>query len=183
MTDSEPFRRRIDRVISDDFLDSLASRTPAEVRSMRDDCREEEARLSYARRLLHGQLDIAKAELHRRGSGTESSLVTTLSQILADQPSGGPVRSVGNAEIYSPSGPLGRRRGDRVLDEVPLSRLPDLTDDELVTVVTRLAQEEEAISAMRRTVLDHLDRLQSELIARYRDGAASVHEVVPRPSP
>ena len=32
-----------------------------EIRVMRDDCREEEARLSYARRVIHGQLDIVPA--------------------------------------------------------------------------------------------------------------------------
>lgn len=180
MTEPEPFRRRIDRVISDDYLDSLEQASAAEIRIMRDECREEEARLSYARRLLHGQLDIVKAELGRRGTSADDSLVTTLSHILADKPSRGPVRSIGNAEIYSPSGPSGRRRGDSVLEEVPLSRLPDLPDDELGQVVIQLTREEAAISAMRRTVLDHLDRLQNQLIVCYRDGGASVDEIVPR---
>lgn len=175
----QPHRRRIDRVTADDYLDGVGDRSAAEIRAMRDECREEEARLSYARRLLHGQLDIARAELERRGSGATGSLVTTLGSILADRPSGGPVRSVGNAGIYVPSGPEGRRRGDRVLEEVPMGALPDLDDQQLVTAVTRLTEEEAAISEMRRTVMDHLDRLQQELIGRYRDGAASIDEIVP----
>ncbi len=179
MTD-QPFRRRIDRVTDDDYLDDLASRPPSELRQMRDECREEEARLSYARRLLHGQMDVAKAELDRRETGDGESLVSTLGRILADRPSEGPARSIGNTEIYSPSGPIGRRRGDRVLEEVPLGRLPDLSDPELLAAVARLTQEEEAISNLRRRVMDHLDLLQQELIARYRDGVASVDEVVPR---
>lgn len=176
MTD-KPYRRRIDRISSDDYLDGLAERTPAEIRAMRDDCREEEARLSYARRLLHGQLDIAKAELQRREGAVAESLVATLTEILTDEPkpSG---RSVSNSEIFVPKGPLGRRRGDRVLEDMPLGRLPDLDDEELAEAVGRLTEEEQAISELRRTVLDHLDRLQQELIARYRDGATNINEVV-----
>ena len=61
---------------------------------------------------------------------------------------------------------------------MPLGRLPDLTDPELVAAVQRLKEEEQAISALRRKVMDNLDRLQQELIARYRDGAASINDVV-----
>ncbi len=146
---------------------------------MRDECREEEARLSYARRLLHGQLDIAKAELGRRDSGEVQSLMEDLGDILADRPRGTSSRSVGNAGIYTPSGPIGRRRGDAVLEEMPLGRLPDLSDAELVSVVRRLADEEAAISSMRQKVLENLDTLQAELIGRYREGAASVDQVLP----
>lgn len=177
MSDAPQFRRRIDRITSEDFLDDLADRSPAEIRTMRDDCREEESRLSYARRLLHGQLDIAKAELQRREGDQTDSLVATLTQILTDEPRPAG-RSVSNSEVYVPSGPEGRRRGDRVLEEVPLGRLPDLSDDELVAAVQRLTEEEQAISALRRKVLDHLDRLQAELITRYRDGATSVNDIV-----
>ena len=115
MTDAAPYRRRIDRITDEDFLDGLADLTPADIRTMRDDCREEEARLSYARRLLHGQLDIARAELQRREGSDADSLVSTLTTILTDEVAGG-ARSVSNSEVYVPSGPQGRRRGDRVLE-------------------------------------------------------------------
>ncbi|WP_341252185.1 hypothetical protein [Euzebya pacifica] len=177
MTDAAPYRRRIDRITDEDFLDGLADLVPADIRTMRDDCREEEARLSYARRLLHGQLDIALAELQRREGTDADSLVSTLTTILTDEAVGGP-RSVSNSEVYVPTGKQGRRRGDRVLEEMPLGRLPDLTDPELVAAVQRLKEEEQAISALRRKVMDNLDRLQQELIARYRDGAASINDVV-----
>ncbi|HUG84236.1 MAG TPA: hypothetical protein VMM13_06705, partial [Euzebya sp.] len=141
-----------------------------------------EARLSYARRLLHGQLDIARAELARRGSGDIRSLVAHLGEILSEELPERDARSAANAEMYDPAGEEGHRPGDHVLDGVVLADLPDLDDDELVTAVTRLTEEEHTISALRRTVLDHLDRLQRELIDRYREGAASVDEVVPRPT-
>ena len=90
MTDAAPYRRRIDRITDEDFLDGLADLVPADIRTMRDDCREEEARLSYARRLLHGQLDIALAELQRREGTDADSLVSTLTTILTDEAVGGP---------------------------------------------------------------------------------------------
>ena len=173
-----PRRRRIDRVTADDYLDDIDERSSDELRSMRDECREEEARLSYARRLLHGQLDIARAELVRRSSDTTEPLVSTLSEVLADRSGSPPTRSASNADVYLPGEAPTRRRGDQVLDDVPLGRLPDLSDDELSGVVTRLAQEEASISALRRAVLHHLDALQSALIAHYRDGGTSVDDVI-----
>lgn len=177
MSEPRPFRRRIDRVTSGDYLDDLADLPSVRVREMRDECREEEARLSYARRLLHGQLDIARAELERRGDAEATPLVGTLSAILADRGER-TTRSAANTSVFVPDGPTGRRRGDRVLEEIPLGRMPDLDDAELAEAVDRLREEEATISRMRRTVMDHLDRLQQELITRYRDGNASIDEVV-----
>jgi hypothetical protein len=182
MSDEQPFRRRIDRVTADDALDGMADWPVAEVRRLRDDCREEEARLSYARRLLHAKLDIARSELGRRDGTHDQSLVEALERILADEPVSDAPRSVGNAGMYNPDEDHGRRVGDRVLDSVPLGLLPDLSDDELTAAVTAMAQEERTISDLRRRVLDSLDRLQAELIGRYRDGGATVDELVPRPS-
>lgn len=175
-----PIRRRIDRVTSPDFLTGLPAATPAQLRTMRDECREEESRLSYVRRLLHGQMDVARAELTRRDAGGTQSLITALGEVLADPQRPGAARSAANSITYDPSGESGHRVGDGVLDHLPLHTLPDMSDDDLVAAVTKLAEDETVISALRRTVLDHLDRLQAELILRYRDGATSAHDVVPR---
>lgn len=182
MSDEQPIRRRIDRVTSEDLLDGLAERSPDEVRAMRDECREEEARLSYARRLLQGQLDVARAELARRDAGSGGSLVAALGGILADPQVNGPSRSVANSDVYDPSGDAGHRIGDGVLDQIPLGTLPEMDDDALVAAVTAIAEEERTVSALRRVVLDHLDRLQGALITRYRDGETSADDVVPRPA-
>lgn len=163
---------------SPDYLDELGERSAAEVRSMRDECREEESRLSYARRLLHGQLDVARAELARRSSPEARSLVESLGEVLKDPDAPAAPRSASRSEVYVPSGPEGRRQGDRVLDQMPLGRLPDLDDAELTAAVERLAAEERHLSTLRRTVLDHLDRLQSELVTRYRSGGTSIDEAI-----
>lgn len=179
MAADAPRRRRIDRVTADDYLDGLEERTAPEVRAMRDECRDEESRLSYARRLLHGQLDVARAELaRRRGSG--GALLEALPSILADDPPGGGrgPRSAGMADVYTPEGPQGRRRGDRVLDEMPLGRIPDLSDEDLAVVIARLEREEAQISSLRRSVLEHLDALQAHLIERLRGGGSALDEIV-----
>jgi hypothetical protein len=168
-------RRRIDRVTATDFLDGIGERSPAELRRLRDDCREEETRLSYTRRLLQGRLDIARAEIQRRASGG-GDLLSALPAILADAPT--QRRDAHVAPVYAPSGSDSRRSGDALLDDASLGRLPDLDDEELATLVGRLGEEERNVSRLRRTVLDHLDRLQAELIRRYQSGDVAVDEIV-----
>ena len=171
-------RRRIDRVTSEDYLDGLDAASVPEIRVMRDDCREEEARLSYARRVIHGQLDIVRAEQRRRsGDGTEG-LVGTLSEILADDPAPRS-REARSAPLYAPDeGGYGQRSHDTLVDDAALGQVPDLDDAALEALLARLTEKEAHISSLRRTVLDHLDALQDELIARYRDGSVNVDEVV-----
>ena len=174
----EQRRRRIDRVTSDDYLQDLASVDVAGVRTMRDDCREEEARLSYARRVVHGQLDIVRAEQARRSGGGEEGLVGTLSDILADDPAPGS-REARTAPLYAPDdGGYGQRSHDTLVDDASLGQVPDLDDEELAALLARLQEKEAHISGLRRTVLEHLDALQDELVGRYRDGTVSVDDVV-----
>lgn len=171
-------RRRIDRVTADDYLDGLESADLPTVRSMRDDCREEETRLSYARRVVHGQLDIVHAEQRRRSGGDGGDLVDTLTAILSDDPTPRS-RDARTAPVYAPQEHgYGQRAHDTLIDDPALGRVPDLDDEELTVLFDRLRDKEQRISKLRRTVLDHLDRLQDELIRRYRDGMVDVDEVV-----
>ena len=171
-------RRRIDRVTSEDYLDGLGTIDVPEIRSMRDDCHEEETRLSYARRVVHGQLDIVRAEQRRRNGDSDEGLVGTLSDILADEPAA-QSRQARNSPIYSPDeAGYGNRTHDTLIDDPATGRVPDLSDEELVALFDRLQEKEAHISSLRRTVLDHLDALQGELIKRYRDGSVDMNQVV-----
>jgi hypothetical protein len=51
---------------SDDSLLNLSERSIEELRSLLDDLYAEEQRVSYRRRVLHGKIDILRAELVRR---------------------------------------------------------------------------------------------------------------------
>ena len=171
-------RRRIDRVTSDDYLEGLDAVDLAGVRTMRDDCREEEAGLSFARRVVHGQLDIVRAEQARRSGGGEEGLVGTLSEILADDPAPRS-REARSAPLFAPDeAGYGLRSHDTLVDDSALGRVPDLSDEELTELLQRLQEKEAHISSLRRTVLQHLDALQDEMIARYRDGSVNVDQVV-----
>lgn len=171
-----PARRRIDRITAPDFLDGIESLDAAELRAMRDDCGEEEARFSYNRRLLQARIDIIKAELERRAGGGETSLIDLLPSILADdsRPASG-IGNARNAPVYEP-GEVGRRSDDRLAADALLTRLPDLTDSELEAELEELREEERRVSELRRAVLANFDALQAELVRRYRDGG--VGEIV-----
>ncbi len=183
MSSTPSGRRRIDRVSAPDLLDGLSEHPVAVLRSLRDECREEEAELSYARRVVHGQLDIARAELRRRrgeepqddGDDPEA-LVKRLVTILADAPPTGArqARSVG---MYQPSDSPHRRSSD-VSELISLGRLPDLETAEIEDLVERLEAEEQKLSKLRRAVLDNLDALQAELVLRYREGEADLDAIL-----
>jgi len=170
-SDTPDKRRRIDRIAAEDFLADIASADPATLRVLRDDCREEEARFSYNRRLLQGRIDIFNAEIDRRAGKSTESLIDLLPRILADDPA--PRSSVvdsRNAPVYEPGEEAGRRSDDRMAADAMLSRLPDMTDEELAAELAEIREEERRVSELRRVVLEKLDALQAELVKRYRDG-------------
>ncbi|MGI8872741.1 MAG: hypothetical protein ACR2KP_00145 [Egibacteraceae bacterium] len=158
-----------------DVLEGLGQRPLAEVRALRDACRDEESRLSYRRRLLQGKLDIVRSELaHRSGDrDVPQSLVSDLASILADARSDQP-REARTVRFYPATGDT-----DDDPDEGPtLAAVPDLDTDALVQLVRQLQEREVAISAARRTLLDNLDHLQTELVGRYRDRDEELHNTI-----
>ncbi|MGN6334280.1 MAG: RsiG family protein [Motilibacteraceae bacterium] len=63
-------RRRIDRVLGAGFLDGLGELPLEELRARRRDAEQEEADLSYVRRMLQGRADLLRAELDRRANAS-----------------------------------------------------------------------------------------------------------------
>jgi hypothetical protein len=176
MTQHSEQRRRIDRITAPDYLDGLDARSPADLRAMRDDCRAEEARLSYERRLLQGKIDILRAEAARRDAGEGGGLVDALPSILADQPTGQP-RGVRATPVYEPETSEQRRGMEAELEGV-LARVPDMSDDELAATINKLVTWEGEVSGVRGEVLRSLDALQEELIRRYREGDLALDEIL-----
>lgn len=176
-----PTRRRIDRVTAEDFLADMDALSAADLRTMRDDCREEEEQLSYARRVLLGQLDILQGELNTRGESAaeQSARVEAIVKAFGEgDQAGGSGMPTAHREMYQPLGPSGRRRGDMVLEDVPLGNLADMSDDEITALIDKVSHEAEWITSKRRVVLDHLDALQQELVLRYRAGSTTIADIV-----
>ena len=171
-----PFRgnRRIDRVLSEDYLDGLREASLAEVRALRTDAEQEEVDLSYLRRLIQGRVDILRAELNRRGGSGSGDLVKDLAAILADEPRA-PARGLGRHVTVEPSRADSHRRYvEALVANVDLSDVSERTSEELEHAMHTLSEEEHKLSAKRRAVQHVMDACSAEITRRYRDGEADV---------
>lgn len=151
------------------------------LRAKRDACAQLETDLSYLRRLAQARIDLILAESQRRhgnvagGELGNEDLVQRLPQILSDHgrhdgpgrlsallapAEGDQTRLAARVEEVLPSDKLGS------LDEVGAAHLDDL--------LRELSELERRVSAERRSLHDIQDRLQEELVRRYRSGEATV---------
>jgi hypothetical protein len=171
-------RRRIDRVLDPDYLAGLADLPLAEVRSRRDDAAQEETDLSYLRRLLHGRIDIVKAEQRRRATPGSQSVVDQLAQILADN-AVGPAMGSGRYQTLEPSrAEAHRRHVEALVADADLSDVSSLPEERLELALHTYTDEEMSVSQRRREVQRVMDRLNDEIGGRYRAGVANVDELL-----
>lgn len=161
-------RRRIDQIRDPEFSSDINSLSLDELRSRRDLADEVETELSYYRRLLHGRLDLLAFEQRRRRGEEDRTLLDALPEILTGhaQTRNGKARHL-STEL--PDFPVkGRRHLDQILGNDLMIRLPELTESDLVEASGELAEMEAEISAARQEVQAVLDRLQAEVISRYK---------------
>jgi hypothetical protein len=171
--------RRIDRVLAEDYLAGLHEAPLADVRALRTEAEQEEADLSYIRRLVQGRIDIVRAELARRTGGGEGSLVENLATVLADQ-ARGPARGMGRHVTVEPTRlDAHQRYVESLVADVDLSDTTARTDEELQGALEALSSEETSVSAKRRRVQEVMDLLSAEITRRYRDGEADVADLLP----
>lgn len=164
-------RRRIDLVRSPEFTTGLEELTLEELRSRRRTCADLDIEYSYYRRLLQGRLDLLAFEMRRRAGEESRTLLEALPEILASWGSHEPGLAPRRVPVEIPDLPaVGRRSVDRALDDDFLARLPEMSDDDLAAVQDHLAEVEAEISRQRRAVFDASDRLEAELVRRYRSG-------------
>lgn len=176
-------RRRIDQVLDPDFVDDLESLSLDELRTRRGVCDGLDTELSYYRRLLHARMDLLAFELERRAGRETRSLLEALPAILADGEDGGTHQMLvpRNLPVDPPDIPEeGRRNIDRVLGDDFLTHLPEISDADLEEIQATLTATERQISDQRRSVYEVLELLTAEVARRYRDGLASVSELLPR---
>jgi hypothetical protein len=175
--------RRIDRVLSEGYLDGLAQLPLTEVRELRNEAEQEEADLSYLRRLLQGRVDIIRAELARRRGelGESESLIEQLPRILAEDRA--PARGLGRHTVIEPSRVDEHRRlVERLVADSDLSALAGRTADQLEETLARFAEHERDISEQRRAVQAVMDACAAEITRRYREGEADVSALLPSES-
>jgi len=175
--------RRIDRVLSEGYLDGITSLPLAEVRDLRNEAEQEEADLSYVRRLLQGRVDIIRAELARRRGelGESASIIDQLPNILADDRA--PARGLGRHTVIEPSRVDEHRRlVERLVADSDLSALAGRTADQLEETLLRFGEHEKEISEQRRKVQAVMDACAAEITRRYREGEADVSALLPSES-
>lgn len=170
---SQPKRRRIDRILQDDYLDQLAEKPLDEVRAMREECLEVETEVSYVRRLAQARIEILEAELERRVSGgSVGDLIAALPKIFADdRPRTSPPQSRLPRHL-APAMDIEWSRGlERLVADSTLVNLPKLPDAELREILAQLREFEQEVSGARRALHAVIDRLEVEIGARHKAGA------------
>ncbi|PPK92054.1 hypothetical protein CLV92_11717 [Kineococcus xinjiangensis] len=180
-------RRAIDRILSPAFLEDLDGIPLEDLRSRRTLAEQEEADLSYARRLLQGRLDIMQAETARRAGAdgavdlpsvrSDAELVEALTDVLAE-----PRRmnhGYGRHSLVEPSR-VGehRRQAEAAVADPRLSDLAALGDDELAQAQETLRDMERELSADRHRVQHVMDACTEEITRRYREGVVSVEDTL-----
>jgi hypothetical protein len=164
------------RLLADDYLEGVSDRSLDEVRAMRRECQEAETAVSYLRRMAQGRLDIVHTYLDRSVDGAVAdlpSLVEHLPEIMA-----GPERPAGPGRLPAQMSPDLERdfteEVDQVLNAERIARLPDMEREQLLEVAGHLTEIERRTSQQRRALHERIDKLQAEIVSRYKSGEATV---------
>jgi len=151
----------------------------ADLRGKRDVCAEFETDLSYLRRLAQARIDLISAEAERRNLGLSApgpeALVEQLPQILGEhERAGGPGRL---PAFFAPAEGVQdslAARVDQICPSDQLGSLANLSMDRLEDLLAGLKSLERDVSNERRALHSIQDRIQEEIVRRYRSGEASV---------
>lgn len=169
-------KRRLVEVITDpSYLEGLSTKDLADVRAMRDECREGETELSFERRLCQARSDILSAELDRRAGTVEGDLLSRLPSILANEggrASSSPLPSRAPDFSIPRNADIPRRRVEEIVGEQTLARLSTLATEEIQEIMRTLSEHEQRVSARRKQVQDVMDQVQAEIVRRYTSGEA-----------
>ena len=171
-------RRRVDLVLSADFLFGLSELSLADLRERRREAEQEEADLSYLRRILHGRIDIVEAELSRRDPDSGAgAVVDDLGRVLGDEQRS--VHGLGRHTTVEPSRvDEHRREVEQVVADAITSDVERRSEDDLRLALIRLRQHEAEVSEDRRAVQAAMDTLSAELTSRYRTGTATIDHLL-----
>jgi hypothetical protein len=163
----------VDDLITFDEPADPASCSLPDLRMLRDGYQEVENGLSYARRMVQGRLDIVSVELERRAEqDPDPDLVRRLPGALAAHTRGpGMPRPPQDLEPPAWADEIVAEI-DTVLTPGQLAHLADVDDTDLIGAAERIGTLEREISDARRELHARIDRIQDELVGRYRAGAS-----------
>ena len=105
-------------------------------------------------------------------------MVDQLADVLADSERSSPHGSGRFLSVEPSRIAESRRRVEQLIADPHLSEIATLTDAEIATAYDEIAQHERGISDLRRRVQTSMDTLTAEVARRYRDGTASVDELL-----
>ncbi len=172
------------RLLDPAYAQGMDAKTLDALHEMRSECQHVEVAISYVRRLTQGRLDVAGAYL--RGAADQSGdpagdpgegihrLVEELPRIIA-----GPPRPAGAGHMPGPfvpdtdSGEL-TAEVDEAFGAATIAELPAMEDAELRGIVAKLSEIEGRLSRQRHQMHELIDRVQAEIVERYRSGRATV---------
>jgi hypothetical protein len=173
---------RLSDVTEPGWIDGLEGLPLEEVRVRRDQATETETGLSYLRRIVQGRLDIVVAEQRHRASGDHPGVAELVEELPAILSGNVHAPGLGRLPTLMAPGEIDGGLEERLEEILPASRLGnlgDVDDAALARAAEQLTEFERSISAQRRRVLDVLDRLQDEIVRRYRTGEATVDNLLP----
>jgi hypothetical protein len=152
--------------------DELADLDMSELRAWRERLQAVEYGYSYARRVTQGRLDTLMGELERRRSGdAENDLVGSMPETLGTHISGpGLPRPTGDLEPPEWADDLVAELDD-IMGPSQLGALQEVDLDTLADSAQQTSTLEHELSQARSSLHKRIDRVQAELIARYRAGA------------
>lgn len=164
------------------YLGDVTARSMDQVRRMRAECQEVETGLSLLRRMVQGRLDIVGMELTRRAEGADPGdlpdLIARLPEVLSDRTHAPGVGRLPQVMAPSEMPPDLEAELDAIVASVPMTDLPQVTDEDLRAVVGRLEDLEHRVSAHRQALFDRIDALQAEITRRYKTGEASIDSLL-----
>jgi len=174
---------RIEAILSPEYVEDLASLPMTEVRQRRDESQEAADVLSYLRRLVQGRLDIVHADIQRRAGGEPTDLASLVERLEKGEIISESTHSAGLGRLPATFGPADTdgwisQELDRVVGADRLTSLFELDDEALGDIADSLVELERKVSAQRNTLHDIANRLQEEIVRRYKSGEATVDSLL-----
>lgn len=166
----EQKRRRMDVILSSEYVQSLPDISLDELKDKRNETEEVETEVSYIRRLAQARIDLFEAEKRRRVDGSSmADLISMLPKILAGDEQRSEGTNVKPTKTLGPNPDIKWNRGsEKVVVDDSLANISELSDNELDETIDQLKDFEENISKTRKALHEVMQSIDSEFIKRHK---------------